>query len=202
MSPEFAAASDPVLLEILGLVERVRTGTAAQPDQEKARVRGALEQAAARMPGSRAKDWELASYAIVSLVDDLLVVDMPWHGQGWWENHPLEVDLFHSRNRATAFFDCAEQATGLASRDALEVFMLAVVLGFRGMFRDRAEDLESWLRRHEQLVRIGHERPPLPDTAVELSGAFPLSGRVNLIWASLAAALAAACLVVAVWAAL
>lgn len=202
MSPEFAAAFDPVMLDVLALVDRVRAGTSAPFEEELGRIRGAIEQAAARMPGSRAKDWELASYAVVSLVDELLIVDTAWPGQSWWENHALEVDMFRTRNRATAFYDRAEQAVGLASRDALEVFMLAVVLGFRGIYRDQPEALQSWLRAKEQLVKVGQGRPPLPDAAVELSGASALTGRIGLVWASLVTALAAACLVVAVWASL
>lgn len=199
MTPEFAAAFDPVMLELLGLLDRARAGTAGVPEQERARIRGAIEQAGSRISGSRTKDWELASYALAALVDELLIVDTPWTGQGWWENHALEVDLFRSRNRATAFFDRAEQAVGLASRDALEAFMLAVVLGFRGMFRDQPQALEAWLKKQEQLVRVGQGRPAVPDTPVELSGAPPLSGRARLMWAALATALAAACGVVAAW---
>ena len=199
MSPEFAAAFDPVMLEVLGLLDRVRGGTAGVPEQERSRIRGAIEQAGSRISGSRGKDWELASYALTALVDELLIVDLSWTGQSWWENHALEVDLFRSRNRATAFFDRAEQAVGLASRDALETFILAVVLGFRGMFRDQPQALEGWLKKQEQLVRVGQGRPPLPDAPVELSGAPPLSGRAKLMWASLATALAAACGVVAAW---
>jgi hypothetical protein len=67
------------------------------------------------------------------------------------------------------------------------------------MFREQPPALEAWLRKQEQLVRVGQGRPPVPDAAVELSGAPPLSGRAKLMWAGLATALAAACGVVAVW---
>jgi len=199
MSPEFASAFDPALLEVLDLLDRVATGTAADPETEKAKIRGAVDRAASRVSGSRGRDWELASYALVALVDELLIADLPWAGQSWWENHALEVDLFHTRNRATAFFERAEQAMGLPSRDALEAFIAAVLLGFRGMVRGQHEAMEAWLRRQEQLVKIGVGRSPVADATVELSGGAPLLGRVRLVWASLAAALAAACVVVAIW---
>jgi hypothetical protein len=67
------------------------------------------------------------------------------------------------------------------------------------MFRGQPEAMEAWLRRQEQLVKVGAGRPTVPDATMELSGAAPLMGRVRLVWASLAAALAAACLVVAAW---
>ena len=83
MSPEFAAAIDPVMLEILALVERARSGRAGRPVEEHAHIRGVLEQGAALVPGTRMRDWELASYALISLIDELLIVDIPWKGQAW-----------------------------------------------------------------------------------------------------------------------
>lgn len=197
MSPEFAASFDPALLEILAVAERARGGTAGPPIEEQARVRAAIDRGASRMPGTRKLDWELASFALASLADDLLAVDIAWPGQQWWENNAVEFGMFHSRNRATWFFDRAEEAARLASRDALEAFMLAVVLGFKGMFRGQPEPLAAWLRRQEQLVKIGQGRPTLPDSGPELSGAAPLSGSTRLLWASLTTAFALACAVVA-----
>jgi len=197
MSPEFATAFDPALLEVLSIVDRARSGTVGSPEQEQARVRAAIERGGARLPGTRSKDWELASYALTSLADELLIADVSWPSQAWWENHKLEFAIFGSNNRATWFFDRAEQAVGLASRDALEAFMLVVVLGFRGMFRDRPDALDAWLRRQEQLVKVGHGRPALPDVGGDVSGAVPLGGRMSLLWASLATAMALACGVVA-----
>ena len=198
MTPEFATAFDHVLLELLGLFERAAEGTAGPAEQEQARVRAALDRGAARLPGTRAKDWELAGYAVAALADEILIVEIVWPGQPWWENHVLEMAAFGKRERATRFFDRAEQAAELANRDALEAFMLAVVLGFKGKFRDQPDSLANWLRRQEQLVKPGQGRLSLPDTAPELSGAPPLSGRTNLLWASLAIAMALACVVVAV----
>lgn len=201
MSPEFASAFDPALLELLGLADRARIGTAGPPDQEQARIRGAIDRGASRLSGARSKDWEMASYAMAALADELLIAELEWPGRSWWENHKLEFAIFGSNNRATWFFERAEQAAGLASRDALEVYMLATVLGFKGQFRDRPAELSAWLRRHEQLVRAGQGRPTLADVAPNLSGAPPLSGKVSLIWASLATALALACTVVTIGAA-
>ena len=202
MSPDFAAAFDPALLELLGLAERARSQTAGPLDQEQARLRAAIDRGGSRLSGSRAKDWELAAYALASLADELLIAEITWPGQSWWENHALEVAACGTRDRATRFFDRAEQAAGLASRDPLEAYMLAVVLGFKGMLRDRPEALDAWLRRQEQLVKVGQGRPVLPDVPPDLSGAPPLSGKTSLIWASLATALALACTVVTVEAAI
>jgi type IV/VI secretion system ImpK/VasF family protein len=199
MTPEFSAAFDPLMLDVLGLLDRVRAGEAIDLEPEQARVRNLIEQGGARVPGSRARDWQLASYAVVALLDELLIVDIPWSGQSWWETNALEVHLFGARHRATAFYERADEAAGLANRDALEVFLTAVLLGFRGMLRDQRETLQTWVRRHEQLVRVGQNRGQLPDTGTEITGAFPLGGRSSLIWATLAVTMAAAGVIVTLW---
>jgi type IV/VI secretion system ImpK/VasF family protein len=199
MSPDFSVAFDPVMLEVLDLVDRVAAGTVTDSEAERAKVRGSIDRAASRIAGSRSRDWELASYALAALVDELLIAEVVWAGQAWWENHTLERELFNTRNRATEFFERAEQAASLASRDALEAYVTAVVLGFKGMLRGQPEALKAWLQRHQQLLRVGHGRPQVADTTVDLAGALPLTGRTSLMWATLATAFAAATVVVAIW---
>ncbi len=199
MTPDFATASDPLILHVLALLDRVRAGESVDLEPEQNRLRSLIEQGGARVSGTRGRDWQLASYAVVALIDELLIVDIPWSGQAWWETNALEVLLFGHRERNTKFYELSEEATGMASRDALEVFLTAVLLGFRGMLRDQTEPLHSWLKRHEQLVRVGQNRGQLPDSGLEVEGAPPLGGRSSLIWASLAATMAAAGVLVTVW---
>ena len=201
MSPEFAAAVDPLLLEIIGLFGRVRQGRVGNPEEEQASIIGAIDTAAERMPGPRKRDWDLVKYALVCLLDDQLIIDLPWQGQTWWQEHCLEYRLYGTRNALDHFFLRAEDACGLASRDALEVFIAAVLLGFRGRMREQPAQLEGWLRAKEQLVRVGQERPAVTDVAGELAGASAHQGRTGLVWSSLVAALAAAMLVVALYSA-
>lgn len=198
MSPEFASAFDPALLEVLALADRAQNGSAASPELEQARLRAAVERGQAGIPGNRSKDWDLAAYALAALADELMIAEIKWPGQAWWENHKLEFVVFGSNNRANWFFDRAEQAVGLTSRDALEAFVFAVVLGFKGMFRDSPDALLGWLRRHQELIKVGLGRPVLPDAMPELSGAPPLQARANLVWSSLATMVALAFAVVAV----
>lgn len=191
MSPAFAEAFDPVLLEVLALVERARAGTAGPLDEEQSRLRALIEQGGSRLPAA-AKDWELAKYSLAALVDELLISEVSWESRAWWENNKLEFALFKSNTRAKSFFERAEKAAELVSRDALECFLVAVVLGFKGLHRDRPEELRAWLRRQEQLVGVGHGRPMVPDAGRDVAGAMPLSGRAALVWAGLAAAAAVA----------
>jgi type VI protein secretion system component VasF len=197
MSPEFAAVVDPLLLEIIGLSTRVREGRAGAPAEEQGAISAAFKAAESRVPASRKRDWDLARYALVSLVDETLIVDLAWQGQAWWEEHCLEYALYSFRNRAEAFYLQADEACGLDRRDAVEVFITAVLLGFRGKFRERPAELESWLRVKEQLVRVGQDRPAVTDAAGDVVGARAQYGCTGLVWSSLVAALAAAMLVVA-----
>ena len=98
--------------------------------------------------------WELAKYALVAWIDDVLI-EAPWPGRDWWENNSLEFAYFNTRDRATQFFKRAKQAAQLTRRDALEVFYVCVILGFRGLYAmpeaafladqlDLPPDLESW----------------------------------------------------------
>jgi type IV/VI secretion system ImpK/VasF family protein len=200
MTPTFQAATIPVMLDILALSERAAAGTSGPVEVERAALRATFETAAAVCRGPLATEWELASYALAAAADELLIVDITWPGQSWWENHALEVELFGSRRRATEFYARAERASALPTGNALLVFVAAVVMGFRGTYRDRPEALDAWLRTQTQRVQLSIDRPRLPSSGPEVGGAPPLSGRSTLLWAGLSAAVAMALLIVAVWA--
>ena len=202
MTTTFQAAAIPVLLDILALVERAAAGTSGPVEVERAALRARFEAAAAVCRGPRGGDWELASYALAAVADELLIVDVSWPGQSWWENHALEVELFGSRKRATEFYARAERAASVPSGDALLLYVAAVVMGFRGMYRDRPDALDAWLRSNAQRVQLGIDRPVVPATGPEVGGAPPLGGRSLLVWSGVAAALSAAALIVTTWAVL
>ncbi len=133
MTPDFAIAVDPVFLHVLGFVDRISQGENPPPREERQTVQNFLRQAEAQL-GQR-QDWELAKYALVCWIDDLLI-EAPWEGRNWWKENALEVEAFNTRVRATEFFVKANNASNLTRRDALEVFYVCVVLGFRGLYRD------------------------------------------------------------------
>ena len=140
--------------------------------------------------GSR-PDWELAKYALVALVDDLLI-EAPWEGRSWWEENRLEFQLFRSGDAFTAFYLQAKKATEFPRKDALEVFYVAVVLGFRGIYGDpaateHADDfglppsLDEWAKRTAMSIQLGQGRPPLLEQSRPVYGAPPLEGKYLLI---------------------
>ena len=194
MSPEFATAVDPVFTYILSVMDEIENGRTPATDDVSSRVRGLLDQAENRL-GQRS-DWELAKYALVAWVDDLLI-EAPWDGRTWWEQNRLEFQLFRSADAFSVFYVKAKEANELSKKDALEVFYVCVVLGFRGLYGDPsaaadAEDffklprtLEEWARRTSMAIQLGQGRPPLIEQGRPGYGAPPLEGKYLFIGSAL-----------------
>lgn len=199
MTPEFTSAVIPLIIDVLALADRASRGQAGPVDAERATLRARFDTAAAMCRGAMAPSWELASYALAAAADELMIVDISWPGQSWWENHAIEVELFGTRRRATEFFARAEKAAALPQDDALQVYLAAVVMGFRGIMRDRPEALDTWLRSHGQAVAVAADRPTVPESGPDVLGAPPLWNRTTLLWTLLAATVAAAATIVVAW---
>lgn len=201
MSPKFAQAVDPVFLHVLDLYERISQGEPTSARDEHVRINALLDQAKAILGSS--PEWDLAKYAIVSWIDELLV-DTPWDGRDWWSNNVLEVQHFNSRLCFERFFVRGQEASTMDRRDALEVFYICVVLGFRGLYREPqlAEgiiqthglppDIDSWARQASMAIRLGQGRPPLKGPQHEIGGAPPLRSRPAVVWSWTTAVILAA----------
>ncbi len=205
MTPKFAQAIDPVMLHVLGLLERIAREEHPSPPDERLRIRALIDQAEALIGAS--EQWQLAKYALASWTDEMLV-DAPWDGRDWWSNNVLEMELFSTRECYDRFYVLAKEAGSLPNRDALEVFYICVVLGFRGLYRDpdfsRATiqtlglppDVESWARQASMAIRLGQGRPQITGKKREIAGAPPLRARYVALWTSLAFVMAATVLIV------
>ena len=108
----------------------------------------------------------------------------------------LEFAYFKSRERATQFFLHAKEAAQLSSRNALEVFYICVVLGFRGLYAlpdssflaeqlELPSDVEAWAKRTSRALQLGVGRPPITDSLRPGDGAPPLEARFALVGASM-----------------
>jgi type VI secretion system protein ImpK len=84
-------------------------------------------------------------YALVCWLDEIFILDSSWKDQ--WSEHSLEVDLYNSRERAWRFWEQADRAAARPSTDALEVFFLCVMLGFRGDKGGTPGELKQWSER-------------------------------------------------------
>jgi type VI secretion system protein ImpK len=201
MTPNFAQAVDPIFLYVLALLDRISREAKPVPQEERARIRALIDEAEARLGSGT--EWEMAKYALVSWIDEMLV-DAFWDGREWWSNNVLEIELFNSRQCNEKFFLKAQQATTVAGRDALEVFYVCVILGFRGLYQDADAgsviapslnlpiSLAEWARQTSLSVRLGQGRDPLSPPTTEVHGAPPLRSRASVVWPWLATTLAAA----------
>jgi type VI secretion system protein ImpK len=208
MTPKFSKAVDPVFLQVLGLLERIARDENPSAKEERLRIRGWIDQAEGHL--GQGQDWQLAKYALVAWIDDVLI-DAPWEGRTWWKENALEVDIFSTRLRNEQFYVKAQEASSLAQKDALETFYVCVVLGFRGLYRDPnaaaalAEprglppDLETWAKQTSMAIRLGQGRPPISDASEAIEGAPPLEGPFMFIWSVFAGVILAVFLVIFVW---
>lgn len=195
MTPAFAKSIDPVILHVLELIERIeQDGDSVVPQDEKAAILTQLDQASSILGTS--DEWKLASYAIAAWIDEMLL-ELPWSGRDWWGNNVLEVDLFGSRLCYQQFFTRAQEAAKSPRRDALEVYYICVVMGFRGVYSDPQfaanwappqglpSDLQTWLKQTGLMIRLGQGLPQLAEGTNEISGAAPLRARTRFVWSGL-----------------
>lgn len=201
MSPKFAKAVDPVFLYMMELMDRIeRDGSGIDPNQERIRVKKRIDHAENIL--GQTPDWELAKYALVGWIDQLLI-SAPWNGANWWQNNDLEFEYFHSGKAFEHFFVAAKDAQALSSKDALEVYYICVVLGFRGLYGHPnslqytqhyglPNDLDSWAKQTAAALQLGQGRSPVLERPEPGEGAPPLSGYNKLINMSLFAVIMAA----------
>jgi type VI secretion system protein ImpK len=196
MTPEFAKPVDTVFLRVLRLQERIAQGEQPSPQDERAHIRGLMDQAEAKI--GQSPEWKLAKYALVAWIDEMLL-DPSWEGSDWWKNNVLEQELFSTRDRFHQFYERAKEAHSAGYRNALEVYYLCVVLGFRGLYADswvaqqdaeRFElppTIEKWAAQVSMAIQLS-PRPPIVGGGPMGPGAPPLNGQALLFSSSMLAA--------------
>jgi type VI secretion system protein ImpK len=189
MTHDFASVVDPIILTVLDLLKRIGGGKSIDYEHEHQRLRDLINRADAQMGDN--EEWELAKYALVAWTDDVLI-ETPWEGAQWWYDNPLEVKFFRTRQAYSRFYTMAREAESLPQKNALEVFYVCVVLGFRGLYKNptpgaEAEDLrlpgdlQTWSKQVVRSIRLGQGlRTPSghPETRM---GAPPLEGKFRLL---------------------
>ncbi|MCA9128403.1 MAG: DotU family type IV/VI secretion system protein [Planctomycetales bacterium] len=197
MRPEFAKVIDPIFLATLQFVDRIERGSdRLVPADERATLLRKIDDAELQLGGS--EQWLLAKYALCAWIDAMLI-DAPWEGKSWWKDNCLEKKYFGRRDAHEAFFQRANDAATLGPKDALEVFYLAVVLGFRGFYGDsdpsyRArlasglrlpDTVEAWCRSIARSLQLKQGRPPIREAIQTGGSAKPLVGRTTLVMYSM-----------------
>jgi type VI secretion system protein ImpK len=189
MSPEFAAAVDPVFMHVSSVVDEIEENKNPSAEDVNAQIRGLLDKAENRL-GQR-PDWELAKYALAAWVDDLLI-EAAWDGSQWWEQNRLEFQLFRTADAFQEFYVRSQKANEFPQKDALEVFYVCVVLGFRGLYGDPEAtahadhfglppSLQDWAKRTGMAIQLGQGRPPILEQGRPGPGAPPLEGKYLMI---------------------
>jgi type VI secretion system protein ImpK len=193
MTPRFAEAVDPIFLYVVDLLDRIGASETLDPSEERMQIRSRIDRAESRL--GQSPDWELAKYALTAWIDEVLI-EAPWEGRRWWEEKSLEFDLFNTRDRFTEFYHNSTKAAELSKKDALEVYYVCVVLGFRGIYRDPSAalladqlqlppTLDAWAKKAALAIHLGQGVPPILEAPRPATGAPPLEGKFLLIGAGL-----------------
>ncbi len=153
----------PVILHGLRLQERIEAGQTPEIDTEQATLKSLLLRdhplaswggREPDLPGSAdaepfarpqtgvAERTVDVRYALVCWLDELFTRDTPWGTR--WNEQKLEMELYGTNDRAWKFWEQARLAQARPGNDALEVFYLCVMLGFRGELRNKPDVLQNW----------------------------------------------------------
>jgi type VI secretion system protein ImpK len=124
------------------------------PDRD--RPRGTLARTSSERVESSQSDFLGLRYALVCWLDELFTLDdSDWSAE--WNEQKLEVELYGSNDRAWRFWEQAHLAQSREMDDALEVFFLCVMLGFRGDLRNHDQQLRGWAAAARHRLGQVHE---------------------------------------------
>jgi type VI secretion system protein ImpK len=199
MRQEIADIVFPVFSEALRLRDRLENGEALDMAAEQAALRSRLKTAAeAQRWPDYAGDGERflgMRYALTCWLDEIFILDSPWATQ--WNENKLEVSLYQTEpQRAWRFWVQAKMAQSRAVPDALEVFYLCVMLGFRGEGPEAPETLAGWREAAESQINRGQSQNwPGPQELKPEGDSQPRRGRDRLRRAALALIAVAAVLI-------
>jgi type VI secretion system protein ImpK len=195
MRKETAELVLPILRYGLRLKERLRHGEKCTMAAEQAELKRLFRSSKAATNAPSTVDSSEVflgiRYPLACWLDEIFIVDSdsPWKKE--WREQTMELALFGTRERAHEFWRQARQAESRGDADAVEVFYLCVMLGFRGDQRENVNALLDW--RDAVEGRIDQDRPPeWPAKPSELpvpeTNASPLRARDRLRWMLLTAA--------------
>jgi type VI secretion system protein ImpK len=193
VSPQFAKVIDPIFeaaLRFESKIENSQLDSSFNTADERATLIRKIDSAENEL--GRSKAWELAKYAICGWIDARLIAS-PWKESNWWNNNCLEQRYFKTQLAHHRFFEKAIEAESMPDKDALEVFYLAVVLGFRGFYKespavirekatelDLPDSIERWCQRIVKSLHLRQGRPEIPSQVLVSTSQSPLQGK-NLL---------------------
>jgi len=196
MNPEFAKVVDPIFEATLRLESRIENGERIVTADERATLIRKIEEAEAKL--GRSEEWILSKYALCAWIDSQLI-EIDWREKDWWKDNCLESKFFGTRDAHEEFFKRAEMASALSTKNALEVFYIAVVLGFRGFYGNSdasyarkmssmlriPDNVEGWCRDTVRALHLRQGRPEIPGEIQVGMSAKPLRGKRMLMMCSM-----------------
>ncbi len=136
MTPEFAELVNPVFDQVLDLLSRVeKRGAIRDIAEERRCLRERLDEGTQKVKHNlsrvRLEDYELAKKALIYWIDEVLTkVDRRW------KDSTLEFQYYGTVNRAYLFYVEGHREALNSTADVIEIWYLALVLGFRGDILD------------------------------------------------------------------
>src|SRR4051794_24073632 len=168
MRDDLARQTYDVLLHGLKLRDRVAAGDRPHLGTEQAKLKSMLGTSQAPAPwggggdptrtlGSESNpDFLGIRYALTCWLDEILIE------AGWreWDENKLENSLYRTNIRYGNFWQQARLAEASpGASEALEAFLLCVLLGFRGEVGETPDKLREWVQttRHRVTRGLGKE---------------------------------------------
>jgi type VI secretion system protein ImpK len=162
----------------LRLRERLERNERADFDTEQAILKSLLGNIATDSRGAADHGTEGLDirYALACWLDETMILHSPWGAR--WKERRLEWALYNTAVGGDRFVELAERSSG----DALEVFFLCVMLGFRGRWNEEPERLKTWVdATRAQIIRSQQRECPLVPAALDPpANVPPLRGREKL----------------------
>lgn len=168
--------------EPLTVAARIRRNQFQAPDAGAFRthLRNLLGQAdaATRQAGYQADFAKLATYAVVALLDESILTS-PGPLRGEWVGHPLQQELFGENVAGENFYlqlrDLLARPDTPELADILEVFLLCLLLGFKGRYAasDGAEVQGLITAANQKVSRIRGGAGPVAPQAHHPQGETP-----------------------------
>ncbi|HXI54664.1 MAG TPA: DotU family type IV/VI secretion system protein, partial [Polyangia bacterium] len=166
-------------------------GPSASPDQIHDRLRGYVDamREKARDQGMPQKDADDMAYAIVALIDEV-VMGKPEPMRGYWMSRPLQLLFFNETLAGEGFFQRLQDVRRDQRRiDVLRVYYQCLLFGFQGKYSMRGGEIEliriadSLRPEIERLIDVPDRLSPAgepPDEPMVRSG-----GRNPILWIAL-----------------
>ncbi len=163
MKDETAEFVYPVLDYILNAKQRLDRGAALSLDEEQLILGRLLTRELRTEQPAPATDEKVASrpieelrYAMVCMIDEFFISYTSWSDS--WNERKFESRRYGTNDRAWKFWKGARQALSAGDVEMVEVYLVCVMLGFRGQMADDRLGLQDWVGKAQRLIETRRAR--------------------------------------------